>query len=307
MTPAVVLATAGRRSGLQLSLTDVAGEGIHVRADGVQLVGSRIRDGRPARVAGLAHVDAVQLIPPAAGVARGWYAGSVLRAVVVADCTVLAPGARLQGMTGFDGAFVDLRITGNAVWSAAAHLIHVNGWLSGECRDNRDQHGAVIRVTLYPVRIGGGPGLSGQQVWVIGFAAQSPVQYGTVVGDIARDLRQQRWNDRDVFLADFDYEGFRAAAALLPGGPEAEVHAEQLKQLAVAHGRRVGAEQQHEDHEMTMGNDVLQGMLRHVLTTVGGLAVGYGWLTAANLEMLVGLVMAMAGFVWSYYNKQQVG
>lgn len=45
--------------------------------------------------------------------------------------------------------------------------------------------------------------------------------------------------------------------------------------------------------------DQVMGLLRHVLTTFGGLAVGKGWLDEQTLIGGVGAVMTLVGIVWS--------
>lgn len=43
------------------------------------------------------------------------------------------------------------------------------------------------------------------------------------------------------------------------------------------------------------------GAIRHILTLVGGWLIASGWLDPNMLDQVVGAVMALFGFVWSWY------
>jgi archaeosine-15-forming tRNA-guanine transglycosylase len=46
------------------------------------------------------------------------------------------------------------------------------------------------------------------------------------------------------------------------------------------------------------------GMVRHVLTSVGGLVVMMGYADEATVLTMVGAVMTLIGFVWSWMAKK---
>jgi hypothetical protein len=54
-------------------------------------------------------------------------------------------------------------------------------------------------------------------------------------------------------------------------------------------------------------NPVIVGQLRHVLTTIGGILAAKGYISAADIEMYVGILVTVAGFAWSAYDKPQKG
>lgn len=52
-----------------------------------------------------------------------------------------------------------------------------------------------------------------------------------------------------------------------------------------------------------MQKEILLGLLRHALTTAGGLLVSKGYLGASGLEELVGALITVAGALWSIIHK----
>lgn len=46
------------------------------------------------------------------------------------------------------------------------------------------------------------------------------------------------------------------------------------------------------------------GLLRHILTIIGGYYLAKGSVDADQLEQLIGGVVALAGFGWSYWVKK---
>ena len=54
-----------------------------------------------------------------------------------------------------------------------------------------------------------------------------------------------------------------------------------------------------------MTPDDIQGLVRHLLTTLGGGLVANGYMTNADLQTAIGAVIALAGFAWSLYQKSQ--
>ena len=53
-----------------------------------------------------------------------------------------------------------------------------------------------------------------------------------------------------------------------------------------------------------MTNAMWIGILRHVLTAVGGSLVAKGTIDASSLEMVVGAVTTLVGVAWSIGNKR---
>lgn len=56
---------------------------------------------------------------------------------------------------------------------------------------------------------------------------------------------------------------------------------------------------------MKIDKAVVGGFVRHLLTVAGGGFVSSGTLTAADLEIAVGAVLAIAGVVWSALEKRR--
>lgn len=52
-------------------------------------------------------------------------------------------------------------------------------------------------------------------------------------------------------------------------------------------------------------NNTLSGLIRHGLTFVGGLMVSKGYIDEAILQEVIGAIMTLGGFVWSYLDKQR--
>jgi len=46
------------------------------------------------------------------------------------------------------------------------------------------------------------------------------------------------------------------------------------------------------------------GIVRHVLTTVGGIFVAKGYIDDTGVESLAGALVAIAGVVWSIFEKR---
>jgi len=52
-------------------------------------------------------------------------------------------------------------------------------------------------------------------------------------------------------------------------------------------------------------NDKIQGLLRHILTFVGGYLVTSGIIDEAILSEVVGAIITITGFVWSWLGKDK--
>ncbi len=55
-----------------------------------------------------------------------------------------------------------------------------------------------------------------------------------------------------------------------------------------------------------MSAEVWMGFVRHLLTMLGGVLIAKGWATDAMMPELIGAVMTLVGFVWSYKQKVAV-
>lgn len=51
-------------------------------------------------------------------------------------------------------------------------------------------------------------------------------------------------------------------------------------------------------------NEQFKGFLRHALTFGGGLLVTKGYVDASEVEALVGAIITLSGFAWSYWIKR---
>ncbi len=115
------------------------------------------------KFAEMAHRDGIQLIPINS---HARFAGAVLDHVTIQNNIIYSKGA-LQGIFCSDGAFRNLHINNNAVEVNGAYTISISGMLSGSISNNTDlslQPLAKEKITLYPLRMGGGA-----NILVIGF------------------------------------------------------------------------------------------------------------------------------------------
>ena len=53
-------------------------------------------------------------------------------------------------------------------------------------------------------------------------------------------------------------------------------------------------------------DDKFMGMVRHVMTAVGAVAVFYGWTDDASWAMVSGGLATLLSFVWSWMSKPEV-
>ncbi len=54
-----------------------------------------------------------------------------------------------------------------------------------------------------------------------------------------------------------------------------------------------------------MSVEVWMGFVRHLLTMMGGVLIAKGWLDESTMPELLGAVMTIVGFVWSYMQKAE--
>lgn len=57
--------------------------------------------------------------------------------------------------------------------------------------------------------------------------------------------------------------------------------------------------------EVTGMNEALAGLIRHALTTVGGVLVAKGYLDSGTVEAVAGAVVTILGVIWSLVAKRQ--
>jgi hypothetical protein len=53
-----------------------------------------------------------------------------------------------------------------------------------------------------------------------------------------------------------------------------------------------------------MDKNAVLGIARHILTTLGGILTTRGVLGESDVEVVVGAVVALAGVVWSVFEKR---
>jgi hypothetical protein len=54
-----------------------------------------------------------------------------------------------------------------------------------------------------------------------------------------------------------------------------------------------------------MNKDMILGVVRHILTAVGGALASQGVMSADDTNAIVGGVVALVGLVWSMLNKKK--
>lgn len=54
-----------------------------------------------------------------------------------------------------------------------------------------------------------------------------------------------------------------------------------------------------------MSGEQISGIVRHVLTFGGGIAVGKGWVDEVTMTAIVGGVVTIVGAVWSFWAKKK--
>lgn len=54
-----------------------------------------------------------------------------------------------------------------------------------------------------------------------------------------------------------------------------------------------------------MTKDAILALLRHLLTTLGGAAAYAGYVDSAEIEPIIGGLVALAGLIWSLIDKKQ--
>lgn len=145
----------------------------------------------------MAHRDAFQLIPERTADGINQFGGAIMANVNLSGNVVYSDGA-LQGIFASDGAFRNLHIRNNHLQIGGKHTITISGMLSGSISGNTDIQGQPLaedKITLYPLRIGGGA-----NIYVLSFYNKPNIlpgdprhyAYEPIAGvPAARDFRQQ--------------------------------------------------------------------------------------------------------------------
>lgn len=145
----------------------------------------------------IAHMDAIQFIPPTKTdpvkkAADGspcrledQMAGAMLENIYIDHCQITAEKASMQGIFSSDGFLKNVRLINNSIKTQAAHIITLNGLLSGEIRGNKlaTSGTSPARIQLYSGRIGGSLAEEGL-VWVLSFSKASGLCYAPLVTDV---------------------------------------------------------------------------------------------------------------------------
>ena len=160
---------------------------------------------------GLAHRDAIQLIPPAQdGIDQ--FSGSILADTTIQD-NIIYSSAKLQGIFSTDGAFDNLQIINNKIRTEGEHKISILGMLSGKVIDNTDLHGNEIDIRIQPLRLGGGAAIT--NFFILGFAPDCSYQYEFIEGisDTPLDRRSKKvvlgaYYDPRKYYLNFDMDLF---------------------------------------------------------------------------------------------------
>ena len=122
---------------------------------------------------GIAHRDAIQLIPISKDISQ--LAGMTMKHVLINGNKIYSDAA-LQGIFASDGTFQDLTISNNSLQVGGTHTISINGLLSGTIDNNTDLKNQLLtkdKITLYPLRIGGGA-----NIYVMSFKNPQGLQAG---------------------------------------------------------------------------------------------------------------------------------
>lgn len=52
-------------------------------------------------------------------------------------------------------------------------------------------------------------------------------------------------------------------------------------------------------------NEKLSGLVRHVLTFLGGFLITKGVIDEATLQEVIGAIITISGFIWSFTSKKE--
>jgi hypothetical protein len=54
-----------------------------------------------------------------------------------------------------------------------------------------------------------------------------------------------------------------------------------------------------------MNNEILLGLVRHILTAIGGVLVAKGSVDQSTVETVIGGIVAIVGAAWSVFSKKK--
>ena len=151
------------------------------------------------------HRDAIQIIPSYETGFNTQFAAAMIEDVIIRN-NVIKSNGKLQGIFCSDGLIKNISITGNVIDTNSYHKITLNGLLSGHITRNKNSDGELVQVIANPLRIGGNSdGL--YNVWVVGFSDEK-YEYKPITGQPITDNRKLIKDNGDVYLTNFDLEGF---------------------------------------------------------------------------------------------------
>jgi len=171
---------------------------------------------------GVAHRDAIQLIPYPNSTGSDQLAGAMMSNVTISD-NIIASDGELQGIFAADGAFKNLSISNNFLKVTGKHTISISGMLSGSLAGNKNLDSSALRqdkIKLLPLRIGGEaniyingftnkPGTpAGQQYKyepIAGIAPDSPIDTRTKMTGYAASTPEASFYDK-VDMQEFHKE-----------------------------------------------------------------------------------------------------
>lgn len=160
------------------------------------------------------HMDGVQVIPD---IGLSPYALPYLDSFEVTQTVVDGENTPIQCCFASDGVFGFAHIADNTFRTDGAHLITLNGLLSGRIVGNTFESGEQYPIKLYPARPGGNPD-GAFNIWVLHFKGDrfkyQPIECD--IPELMQDYRQTVFNSTDKFLINFDYDKFESLAAQVP-------------------------------------------------------------------------------------------
>lgn len=216
---------------IQLTGTDA----IQIRESGSVFNEYEIIDAAPDDVKQLAHRDGMQFIPVRPGnVWNTQFAGAIIDDVSVKNSVIKSDG-KLQCIFCSDGGVRGATIENNILQTNGRHFISLS-MLSGEIRNNRDTHGNLVPIRLFPMRIGGNSDGT-LNVYILSFK-DNQYEYSPVE-EIVKDTSLSHVTDHrfgqgrranSIYLHDFDLNAF------VEETEKQQLSADEMRSLALNYG-----------------------------------------------------------------------
>lgn len=271
-------------------------DAIRITQDNKSIVGKYIIDCADKKTKNKAHRDAMQVIPDMqTGLYNTQFAGAMISNVEVRQTRVDSDG-KLQCLFCSDGGIHNTWITDNVFNTSGAHFISLC-LFSGHIENNRDSEGRLVPVRLFPLRIGGNSdGLL--NVFILSFI--NPAYQYRPANEIIKDSTLDHVTDHrfgegrkknSIYLVDFDLDGY------VEESQKRQLTADEMRELALIYGTEDVAQ------GVDMNKPIMNGLLRHILTTVGGLLVANGLADETMVNAAVGVLITLVGMFMSYKNK----